>query len=82
MGKIAIDSVDDKVIRGIEARAMVNGRSFEEEVRVLLGQYALLAPEERVAEADRIRAMTPKGVKQTDSTEIVRAIRNGRNPGN
>ncbi|HLF21858.1 MAG TPA: hypothetical protein VI582_05105 [Aestuariivirga sp.] len=81
MGKIEIDSVDDKVIKGIEARALINRRSFEEEVRALLARHALLSPEERVAEADRIRAMTPKGVKQTDSTEIIRAIRDGRASG-
>jgi plasmid stability protein len=78
MGKIEINDVDDTVIRGIEARSLANQRSFEDEVRALLSRHALLSPEERVAEADRIRAMTPKGIKQTDSTEIARAVRDGR----
>lgn len=80
MGKIEIDSVDDNVIRGIEARALLNGRSFADEVRALLKQYALLSPEERLAEVDRIRAMTPKGVVQTDSTDMIRALRDGLAP--
>ena len=75
MGRIEIDRLDDKVIRGIETRARINGRSFEEEVRALLSQHALLSPAERVAQADRIRAMTPKNIKQTDSTIMIRALR-------
>ena len=75
MGKIEIDSLDDRVIQGLEVRARLNGRSLEEEIRALLSQHVLLSSAERVAIADRIRAMTPKNVKQTDSTEMVREIR-------
>ena len=75
MGKIEIDSLDDSVIQGFEVRARLNGRSLEEEIRALLSQHVLLSSAERVAIADRIRAMTPKNVKQTDSTEMVREIR-------
>ena len=78
MGKIEIDSLDDRVIQGLEARAQINGRTLEEEVRALLSQHVLLSSAERVAIADRIRAMTPKNVKQTDSTEMVREIRDSR----
>lgn len=75
MGKIEIDSLDDSVIQGLEVRARLNGRSLEEEIRALLLQHVLLSSAERVAIADRVRAMTPKNVKQTDSTEMVREIR-------
>ena len=75
MGKIEIDSLDDKVIQGLEVRARINGRSLEEEIRALLSQHVLLSPAERVALADRIRAMTPKNIKQTDSTIMIRALR-------
>ena len=78
MGKIEIDSLDDRVIQGLEVRARLNGRSLEEEIRALLSQHVLLSPAERVALADRIRAMTPMNVKQTDSTDMVREIRDGR----
>ena len=75
MGKIEIDRLDDKVIQGLEVRARLNGRSPEEEIRALLSQHVLLPPAERIAIADRIRAMTPKNVKQTDSTHMIRALR-------
>ena len=75
MGKIEIDALDDKVIQGLEVRARLNGRSLEEGIRALLSQHALLSPAERVALADRIRAMTPNNVKQTDSTIMIWALR-------
>lgn len=78
MGQIEIDDVDEGVILGLTARSIANGRSLEEEIRAVLAKYALLPPEERVALADSIRAMTPKDVKQTDSTEMIRALRDGR----
>lgn len=75
MGKVEIGGIDE---RQIEARALKNRRSLEDEVRAILSEHALLSPEERLAEADRIREMTPKDIRQTDSTEILRAIRDGR----
>ncbi len=80
MGKIEIDSLDDRVIEGLRARARIHGRSLEDEIRALLSQHVLLSSAERVAIADRIRAMTPKGVTQTDSTDMIREIRDGRAP--
>jgi antitoxin FitA len=75
MGKIEVDQVDDRVIAGIEAEAMTHGRSFEDQVRAILSSHAMLSKEERTRRLDRIRAMTPKGVQQSDSTELVRALR-------
>lgn len=34
-----------------------------------------MTPEEFAVEAEQIRAMTPKGVEQTDSTRIIREFR-------
>ena len=78
MGKIEIDNLDDRVIQGLEVRALINGRSLEEEIRALLSQHVLLSSAERVAIADSIRAMTPKNIKQTDSTDMVREFRDSR----
>ena len=78
MGKIEIDSLDDRVIEGLEFRARLHERSLEDEVRALLSQHVLLSPAERVAIADQIRAMTPKNVQQTDSTDMVRELRDRR----
>jgi len=80
MGKIEIDKVEDKVIAGIEAEARLQGKSFEDQVRAILAPHAVLSKGERLKLIDEIRAMTPKGVRQTDSTEIIRAIRDGRDP--
>ena len=71
MGKIEIDSVEDQVM----AEAMVHGRTLAEHVRALLASHVLLRREERLRIIDEIRAMTPKGVIQTDSTEMIRALR-------
>jgi plasmid stability protein len=78
MGTIEIGGIDK---RQIEARALKNKRSIEDEVRAILSELALPSPEKRLAEADRIRAMTPKGVKQTNSVELMRAIRDRRHLG-
>jgi antitoxin FitA len=75
MGKIEIDSVEDRVMAGLEAEAMVHGRTLTEHVRALLASHVLLRREERLRIIDEIRAMTPKGVNQTDSTEMIRALR-------
>ena len=75
MGKIEVDSVEDRVIAGLEAEAMIHGRTLAEHVRALLASHVHLRREERFRIIDDIRAMTPKGVTQTDSTEMIRALR-------
>lgn len=75
MGKIEVDSVEDRVVAGLEAEAMLHGRTLAEHVRALLASHALLGREERLRIIDEIRAMTPKGIAQTDSTEMIRALR-------
>ena len=61
MGKIEVDSVEDQVIAGLEAEAMLHGRTLAEHVRALLGSHVLLRRDERLRIIDDIRAMTPKG---------------------
>jgi plasmid stability protein len=77
MAVIHIENVDERTMRSIRLRAKLSGRSFEEEVRALLAEAAKpkMTSEEFAAEARRIQAMTPKGVAQTDSTEIIRELR-------
>ncbi len=75
MGKIEIDMVEDKVIAGIEAEAILQGKSFAEQVRSILAPHAVLSRVESLKLIDDIRAMTPKDVKQTDSTNMIRALR-------
>jgi plasmid stability protein len=78
MGEIRIKIEDDSLLRRLSDLARLNNRSVEDEVQALL-TAALPAPrvrrEDLRALAESIAAMTPKGVKQTDSVEILREIR-------
>lgn len=77
MGVIHIENVDERTINSIRLRADIKGHSFEDEVRALLREAAKprMTPEERVAEFQKVQAMTPKDVEQTDSTDIIRELR-------
>ncbi len=76
MANLTIRNVDDKVVERLKKKAKDNGRSLEAELRELLKQAAnRKSPEELLAIADRIAAMTPEGVKQTDSAELLREDR-------
>lgn len=77
MGVIHIEDVDDKIMHSIRLRARISGRSFEDEVRALLAEAAKprMTPEERVAEARRIQAMTKGWSPETDSVAVIREMR-------
>jgi plasmid stability protein len=76
MGTVTIRNLDDKVINRLKTRARSNGRSLEAELRDLLTRAAQQPPiVDALAEADRIAAMTPKRVKQTDSVILLRRDR-------
>ena len=80
MGQILIRNLDDEMIAVYREAAARNNRSMEAEVREAL---RVMRPKsaKRVAEllelSRRIRAMTPPGVKQTASEQLVREIRDG-----
>ncbi len=76
MANLTIRNLDDHVVERLKTKAKDNGRSLEAELRELLKQAAKRkSPEELLAIADRIAAMTPEGVKQTDSAELLREDR-------
>lgn len=83
MGVIHIEGIEERVLKSIVLRAERNGRSLDEEVRAILegAAGADFAPppappgKNWLEEFDKIRAMTPKGVKQTGSTEMIREMR-------
>jgi plasmid stability protein len=74
MGTLTIRKLDDEIIGRLKERAHTRGRSLESELRELLAQSSrqplILDP---LAEADRIAAMTPSDVPQTDSVVLLRA---------
>jgi plasmid stability protein len=79
MGTLTIRNLEDQVIERLKDKARQNGRSLEAEVREALRYEAeRMTRKEAVAESDRLRAMTPKGVKQTDSVELLRQGREER----
>jgi len=71
MGQVIVRNLDDKVIAALKAKAELHGHSLEQELRAILSGAAKLNAEERLALADRIRAMTPRK-RQTDSTVLIR----------
>jgi plasmid stability protein len=79
MATLTIRNLDDAVVENLKARAKANQRSLEAEVRAILASTPRkLSREEALAAFDRIAAMTPKGVKQTDSVELIREGREER----
>jgi plasmid stability protein len=74
MGTLTIRKLDDEIIGRLKERARTRGRSLESELRELLArssrQPLILDP---LAEADRIAAMTPRDVPQTDSVVLLQA---------
>jgi plasmid stability protein len=76
MAVITIPDMDEATVERIADLAREHSRSVEEEAAVLLKQaLAAAARQSRRESADRIAAMTPKGVKQTDSVVLLREDR-------
>lgn len=79
MATLTIRNLDDAVVEKLKTRAKGNNRSLEAEVRAILVQApGRLSREEFIAISDRLRAMTPKGVKQTPGVELIREGREER----
>lgn len=82
MGVIHIEGIDERLLRSIELRAAQNGRSLEDEARAILESVASQPDDgvepskkprmERFAE---IRAMTKGYSPDTESTTIIREMR-------
>lgn len=83
MGAIHIEGIEEKVLKSIALRAEQNGRSLDDEVRAILEAAVLedrtpLSVGEPGSRAERfaaIRAMTKGYSPETDSTEIIREMR-------
>ena len=75
MGIIEKVSIDNSTFARLSENAKRSGRTLEQEAAEAL-RVALRPPsEELVAMLDKIAGMTPKGIKQTDSTILVREDR-------
>lgn len=75
MAQVIVRNLDAEVVAALKRKAALHGRSLEQELREILSSAARFDREERLTVADRIRAMTPRGVVQTDSTDLIRQDR-------
>ncbi len=76
MNAITIKTISAQAIARIEELAALHHRTVEKEVAEIL-EKAVAVPNRaaRLAAADCIAAMTPKGVEQSDSTLLIREDR-------
>ena len=80
MGELTIRLEDAKLVEALTEMAKARRRSVDHEINEAL-RRAVEEHERRmdlVRQADEIAAMTPKGVVQTDSVEIIREMREER----
>ncbi len=76
MATLTIRNLDDEVVEKLKERARDNERSLEAELRALLTEMANRPSRKKLREiAERITAMTPEGVEQTDSVDLIREDR-------
>lgn len=76
--KITIE-LDDAALDALNRLARAHGRSIDEEARAIVTDRVVvrapMIPADAVRRAREIRAMTPKGVVQTDSVALIREDR-------
>lgn len=77
MGQIVIRDLDDNLLNRLKRRAELNHRTLDEEVHVILLEAAAADRREKLAQIDRIRAMTPNRLG-TDSAALIREDRDTR----
>ena len=71
--QVIVRNLDPRVVSSLKERAKRAGRSLEQELRQILTRATRPSPDELLAEAARIRAMSPKSL--IDSTDIIREDR-------
>jgi plasmid stability protein len=78
MASIMIDNIDELTLRKISDLAASKNRSLQTEIGDIL-RHAALSPDDRARSlrkiADELASMTPKGIEQTDSVDLLREDR-------
>ncbi len=80
MGQVLIRNLDDELLADYRAAAGRNKRSLEAELREALKSVRPMTVGRRddlLARLREIRALTPQGVRQTPSEQLVREDRDG-----
>lgn len=76
MATVTIRNLDDATVDRLKTKAREHNRSLEAEIRLLLTEAAARPSRGAFLElTNRIAAMTPKNVAQTDSTDLIREDR-------
>jgi antitoxin FitA len=75
MAQLLIRNLEENVVEALKKRAAAEGKSLEQSLRDLLRDAALPEVARRLAIIDRIRAMGPQSKRQSDSTKIIRRMR-------
>jgi plasmid stability protein len=77
MNAITIDKLSPQTLQNLAALARAHHKSIEDEAAAIIEQVVSGSSSRdwRQESADRIAAMTPKGVVQTDSTILIRQDR-------
>jgi len=57
VAQVIVRNLDEQVVRALKARAALHGQSLEQELRDILSKACDLTGADRVALADRIRAL-------------------------
>jgi plasmid stability protein len=78
MATLTIRNVDDKLVKRLKAQAKANQRSLEAELRMIVQRAVEIEKSLLLGEMRRIRDMTPKGRRQTDSVKIIHEMRRER----
>ena len=75
MAVLKLKIADDNLIRRVRSAAERHNVSVDEEVADALRARFAAEREDVIRRADAVAAMTPAGVTQTDSTDLVREDR-------
>ena len=81
MGQVVIRNIDDEVLQRLKAHAAEQRKSLEQTLREILTEAVRPSRAELIAEAERIRAMTPPrkpGVRYPSAEEMIREDRDSR----
>jgi plasmid stability protein len=78
MVDILVRNVDEEIARRLKEKAAASGRSLSDTAQEALRQFVKPIREELIAEARRIRAMSP--YSDVDSTDLIREDRDNDEP--
>ena len=77
MAQVIVRNLDDEVVSSLKIKAELHGHSLEQELREILKRAAPLTSAEKLALADRIRAMQDRPL-ETESVDLIREDRDSR----